>query len=158
MCSASKPRKDVERHVVETAVPWRTVPGFVEPNVFEPVQDALDGDTPFDPGQWTPGATVHPAGERHVLARIRPVYAEFGRAFEVARIAVGGAGQQHHRRTSWNRDTAQRGRDAGQPEVALDRTFQPQHLLDKVRNAITVGAQRILQVWILRQDAHRAGQ
>jgi hypothetical protein len=51
------------------------VPGFVEPNVFDPVQDPLDGYPTFDPGEWPAGATVHPACERHVLARIRPVYA-----------------------------------------------------------------------------------
>src|SRR5271166_5305526 len=130
-----QPAKNVERHIVEPTIPRRPVPGFLEPNVFEPVQDPIDGDTAFDPGQWPAGATVHAAGECHVLARIRTIYAELGRAVEVARIAVGGAGQQHHRRTGRDRDTTQRGRDAGQPEVALDRRFQPQHLLDEVRNA-----------------------
>lgn len=52
--------KDIERHVVETAILRRSVLGFVDPNVFEPVQDPLDGDSTLDSGKWPPGQLCTP--------------------------------------------------------------------------------------------------
>ena len=57
----------------------------------------------------------------------------------------------HHRGAGWNVDPADRGRQARQPEVALDGAFDPQRLLDEVRDAVAFAAQQRLDVGALAE-------
>ena len=73
-----------------------------------------------------PGQVWMPRPKARCWRALARADVERRRVLEVARVAVGGAVEHHHRGAGREVDPAHRGRHPGQPEVALDRALEPQ--------------------------------
>ena len=103
-------------------------------------------------------ARVDAEPEPEVVAAVGAVEAELGRRVEVARVAVRGAVVHHHRRARGDVDAADGRREPCEPELALDRALEPQHLLDEVGDAVPFGAQQLLELGILGEPLQRGAE
>src|SRR5262249_41790134 len=81
----------VDRRVVIPPGFRGTVLGIGDPDVGHAVEDALEADPTFGPGERRADARVDPEAESHVVPAIRAIDPEFGRLVELPRVAVGRA-------------------------------------------------------------------
>ena len=113
-------------------------------------------------GERRAGARVDAVTEGHVLARVDAVDPELVGVVEAARVAVGGAVHHHERGSGRELDAADGAPDARQPELALDRALESEHLLDEVRDELATVTELLLEIGALtehlerrREQAHR---
>src|SRR3954462_11265850 len=91
--------QDERWFVVVCAGVGGTVLLVVNGDIAQPVENPLNADPALHAGERSAGARVDTAAERDVLADVFPVKLELMRVLEAVRIAVRGAGTDHHRGT-----------------------------------------------------------
>src|SRR3954467_4233983 len=96
--------------------------------------------------------------EGQVLARAGALHLELGGALELARIAVGGAVDDHHGGTRRDLGATDGGGRAREAEVALDGALEPEALLHEVRDQLPLCAQLLLKVVILGETLQRGSE
>ena len=77
---------------------------------------------------------------------------------EASGIAVGGAVDDHERGARRDRDAAELGRHAREPEVALHRALDAQALFDEVRDVLAVLAQQLLELRVVADALQRGAE
>ena len=107
------------------------------------------------PGQRLAEAGVRPTAERQLLTRVGPIDDDVGGSVEATRVAVGGTVEQRHGRARRDGHAAEVRGLAGQAEMHLHRSLDPQHLLEEVRDQLAVGPQRRLILGMLGEMPHR---
>src|SRR5262245_27639752 len=112
--------EDVRRRVLETAGAGGTVLGIRETDVAHAVEDPLEADPGLGAGERPARARMRAAAEGDVLLRVGPIDTERGRAFELARVAVGGTAEEHDGAAGGDVDIGDPRRAPGHAEVALD--------------------------------------
>jgi hypothetical protein len=80
------------------------------------------------------------------------------RIVELFRVAVRGPVEHHEGGAGRNIDAANGAWYAGQPEITLDRTLDPQGLLDEVGDPVALAAQQLLDVGALGEDLQGRAQ
>jgi uncharacterized membrane protein len=84
--------------------------------------------------------------EPEVCATVRAIEPELARVLELARVAVRSVLHQEHGGAGGEVDPPDGGRNASEPERALQRALDPQLLFDERRDEIGVVAQLLLEV------------
>ena len=125
--------------------------GLRDPDVGRAVEEALDRGDGLGPRERRAGAGVDAVPEREVLAAVRAVEAELGRALELARVAARGVGHHEHRGAGREVDAADGGGHPRQPERALHRRLGAQHLLDERADEVVVVAQPLLELGVVAE-------
>src|SRR5262249_58334191 len=87
-----------------------------DPDGGHAVEEPFDADTGLGPSQGSTRAGVDAEPEGQVLADVRPVEVELGRALEPARVTVGGTVEHHQGGAGRDVDPADGRRDAREPE------------------------------------------
>ena len=77
---------------------------------------------------------------------------------EAAGVAVRGAVDDHDGGARGDRDAAELGRHAREPEVALHRALDAQALLDEVRDELAVLAQQLLELRVVADALQRGAE
>ena len=98
------------------------------------------------------------AAEGKLLADILPGQIEVVWFTELTWIPVGCSRKQHHRGAGRNPDATKNRRATRHTEIGLDRTLEPQHLLDEFRNQAPIGAQSVLDIRMLGKLTHGEGE
>ena len=101
------------------------------------------------------GTGVDTAAERQLLPHVLTRNIELVGFGEGLGITVDGTGADHHRRPGRHVGVAESGVTHRHAEIALDRTFQPQRLLDEGGDQAAVVAQLLLQVRAFADDPQR---
>lgn len=132
--------EDERRNILEITVIRSSVNAFRNSDVRGSVQKALEANPGFRTCEWSTGAAVNAAAEGDVCPGIGSIDVERRSIRELTRIAIGGAVDQHYRGTRRDIHSANGCGNSREPEIALDRAFDPQCLFDEVGNAVAFPA------------------
>ena len=108
-------------------------------------------------GEQCTRATASPVSEGEVLTRVVTLYAELVQLREATQVTVGSAVDAITVTPAQGIDSADGGRAAQQPEVALDRCLHAKGLLDEVRDEVAPFAQELLQVRVVTNHQLQGG-
>jgi hypothetical protein len=136
--------QDIRRYIFVAARIRRTVLLFGDTDVRRPIEKTLESHTRLEASERCPGARVKAAAERNMVAYARALELKLVRLTELSRIPICRAQSYRHQCARREIDAADRSPRAGEPEIDLRRTLQPQRLFDEIRDPMAVDTQALL--------------
>jgi hypothetical protein len=117
-----------------------------DPDLGGAVKQTFDADPCLGPSKLSTGAGVNTSPKSDVTLGVWTRRVECVWIVELFRVAVGGPVEHHKGGAGRNVNAANGARYPRQPEITLDRTFDPQGLLDEVGDPVTLATQQLLDV------------